>query len=77
MFADDTSLFTVVEDETTSAEQLNRDLEKVRLWAWQWKIDFNASNAEEVIFSTKMTKPCHANLVMLKLTGSLNTNIWE
>ena len=34
MLADDTSLFSVVCDEATTAQQLNRDLERVRLWAW-------------------------------------------
>ena len=35
MFADDTSLFSTVTNETVTAEVLNRDLEKARLWAWQ------------------------------------------
>ena len=34
MFIDDTSLFSTVTNETVTAEVLNRDLEKVRLWAW-------------------------------------------
>ena len=34
IFADDTSLFSVVHDEAITAKQLNRDLERVRLWAW-------------------------------------------
>ena len=38
MFADDTSLFSVVNDVNRTLEDLNRDLEAVRLWAWQWKI---------------------------------------
>ena len=33
LFADDTSLFSVVENVTRSADELNRDLERVRLWA--------------------------------------------
>ena len=64
MFADDTSLFSVVGDETTAAQQLNRDLERVRLWAWQWKMEFNASKIEEVIFSAKRIKPHHPNLFL-------------
>ena len=35
LFADDTSLFSVVENEVVSAVKLNRDLETVRLWAGQ------------------------------------------
>ena len=55
MFADDTSLFSTVTNETVTAEVPNRDLEKARLWAWQWK-------TEEVIFSTKRLKPQHPSL---------------
>ena len=38
MFADDTSLFKVVDDIRRSADELNADLKKVKLWAWQWKM---------------------------------------
>ena len=64
MFADDTSLFSVVYDEATTAQQLNWDLERVRLWAWQWKMEFNATKTEEVIFSAKRIKPHHPNLFL-------------
>ena len=64
MFADDTSLFSVVGDETITAEQLNRDLERVRLWAWQWKMEFNANKTEEIIFSVKKEKLYHPNLCL-------------
>ena len=53
LFADDTSLFSVVESSIRTANDLNRDLEKVRLWAWQWKMKFNTDKTEEVIFSSK------------------------
>ena len=58
------SLFSVVYDEATTAQQLNRDLERVRLWAWQWKMEFNATKTEEVIFSAKRIKPHHPNLFL-------------
>ena len=35
------------------------DLEKVRFWAWQWKMHFNTDKTEEVIFSCKRFKPSH------------------
>ena len=35
---DDTSLFTVVHDIDTLANNLNHDLEKISEWAFQWKI---------------------------------------
>ena len=50
LFADDTSLFTVVENETVSAQNMNRDVEKISLWAWQWKMHFNSDKTEELLF---------------------------
>ena len=38
LFADDTSLFSVVHDRTTSANELNNDLLKIKSWAYQLKI---------------------------------------
>ena len=59
LFAADTSLFSVVKSEGETAEDLNRDLERILLWAWQWKMQFNADKTEEVIFSMKRNKPYH------------------
>ena len=62
LFADDTSLFLVVRDMTSSANILNNDLSKINNWAYQWKISFNpdpSKQAQEVIFSRKIKKPSH------------------
>ena len=59
MFADDTSLFSVVHDTNDSAKDLNHDLKKIQNWAKQWKMSFNpdpAKQAQEVIFSRKNKK---------------------
>ena len=64
MFADDTSLFSRVDDPVRSALELNEDLETVKLWAWQWKMHFNAEKTEEVIFSCKRFKPNHPPLLL-------------
>ena len=64
-FADDTSLFTVVYDEITSANQLNRDLKIISEWAYQWKMQFNPDinkQAVQVIFSQKKNKSIHPSL---------------
>ena len=55
-FADDVSLFSIVHDPTTSATDLNRDLNTIFSWAKQWKMSFNpdpSKPAEEIIFSCK------------------------
>ena len=60
LFADDTSLFTTVYDESVAADQLNRDLKTISDWAYQWKMQFNADKtkqAVQVIFSQKQIEP--------------------
>ena len=47
-----------------SADELQRDLDKVRLWAWQWRIHFNVDKTEEVIFSQKTFKLTHLPLYL-------------
>ena len=59
LFADDTSLFSVIHDTQTSANNLNKDLERISNWATQWKMNFNpdtTKQAQEVIFSCKVKK---------------------
>ena len=56
-FANDTSLSSVANDRTTSANELNNDLLKIRSWAYQWKMNFNpdsSKQAQEVIFYHKI-----------------------
>ena len=56
LFADNTSIFSVVKDHLNSSNKLNEDLSKISLWAYQWKMSFNhdvSKQAQEVIFSRK------------------------
>ena len=64
MFADDTSLCLVVEDERRSANELNADLDRVQSWAWQWKMQLNVNKTEEAVFSCKKRKPFHPHLLL-------------
>ena len=41
LLADDTSLFSVIHDVDTSANELNNDLYQINKWAFQWKMSFN------------------------------------
>ena len=59
LFADDTSLFSVIHDIQTSANNLKKDLERISKWATQWKMNFNpdaTKQAQEIIFSRKLKK---------------------
>ena len=63
LFADDTSL---VHHKNTSATVFNNDLSKISNLAYQWKMSFNPDplkQAQEVIFSCKMTKTNHLTLI--------------
>ena len=66
LFADDTSLLSVVQDKNLSANALNNDLLKINNWEYHWKMSFNPDpfkQAQEVIFSRKIKKPNHPVLI--------------
>ena len=66
LFADDTSWFTIVYNETVSAQVLNSDLKTIEEWAYHWKMQFNPDvnkQAVQVIFSQKKSKPFHPPLL--------------
>ena len=56
LFANDTSLFTIVKDKSESANILNNYLSEISKWAYNWKMLFNpdpSKPAQEVVFSRK------------------------
>ena len=60
LFADDTSLFSVIQN-NNSPSQLNNDPDKVSDLTYTWKMSFNPdlSKQAQVIFSRKCTKEDH------------------
>ena len=65
LFADSTSLFSVVHNLNTPTKNLNEDLKKINDWATQWKMSFNqdpTKQAQEVISSGKIKKTFHTPL---------------
>ena len=65
LFADDTSLFSIVQDPNESAKYLNLDLSVISQWAYQWKMLFNPDPkkpAHEVIFSRKKNEETHPSV---------------
>ena len=60
IFADDSSLFSLIIDQIRCAMQLNADMQKISEWAHQWKMSFNpdpSKQAVEVYFSKKLNLP--------------------
>ena len=75
VFADDSLLFSVIHDITTSSHHLSYDLNRVREWAFQWKMSFDLEplkQAQEVILMRKFQKkdfpPLYFNDSLVKET---------
>ena len=67
LFADDTSLFTVVHDPDAAALDMNHDLNLIKLWAHNWRMSFNpdpAKQAVEVTFSRKRITVDHPRILL-------------
>ena len=65
LFAYDTSLYLVIHDINTSANELNNDFYQVNKSAFEWRMSFNpdsSKQAQEVIFSRKTKKISHSSL---------------
>ena len=65
MFADDTSLFVIVEQPHTTADLLQDDIRKISTWAEKWLVTFNPSKSESLIVSRKRLRQPHPPLTML------------
>ena len=49
-----------------SADEVDNNLAKIRKWVYQWKMSFNPApvkQAQEVIFTGKISKEDHPSLV--------------
>ena len=56
IFADDTSIFSVMKDRISASVTLNEDLYLISKWAYSWKMSFNldpSKQATEIVFSKK------------------------
>ena len=64
LFAEDTSLFTIVKDENKSANVLDNDLSLILEWAFNWKMLFNPDPTKpaQEVFSRKRKTHYHPTL---------------
>ena len=53
MFADDTTLYIDVDDPESSANKLNSDLSKIKIWADLWLVDFNPSKTKAMTITNR------------------------
>ena len=59
LFADDTSLYIIVDNPDVAAEVLNTDLNKISKWVKSWLVKFNSNKNESLIISRNINKPDH------------------
>ena len=65
MYANDTSLFSIIQDPNESAKYLNLDISVISQLAYQWKILFNPDpkkSAHEVIFFRRKNEETHSSV---------------
>ena len=65
LFADDTSLYIIVDNPDHAAQLLNADLEKITNWAETWLVKFNPDKTESLLISRKTSGPIHPPVFML------------
>jgi len=64
LYADDTSLFSVVDDPTQCAQSLNGDLRKIYDWSVFWQMTLNSSKTNSMVFTAKKNRPLHFTLYL-------------
>ena len=59
LFADDTSIYIIVDFPDSAAQILNIDLERIANWAAKWLVNFNANKNESMLISRKILRANH------------------
>ena len=67
LFADDTSLYIIVDNPITAANCLNIDLGRISKWAATWLVAFNPTKTESLLISRKLNKLNHPPIIMQNL----------
>ena len=85
LFADDTSMFSVVRDPINTSQKLKTDFDGVSLWANIWKMSFNpdqSEQAQKVILLLKINKVYHPpflfnNSTIQQISTFRDTSSWR
>ena len=64
LFADDISLYVIVDSPDGATYHLNVDLYSISTWADAWLVAFNTGTTLSMIFSRKLHRPHHPPLLM-------------
>ena len=64
LFANDTSLYIIVENSQTAALIIYFDLDKISTWAINWLVDFHPRKTVSLLVSKKANAIIHPRLIM-------------
>ena len=64
LFADDTSVYIVVDDPVTAPACINADLGRITEWAAKWLVTFNPPKTEPMLISRKLNRNLHSPIFM-------------
>ena len=64
LFADDTSLYLVIENPVNDAVRLQLDLQNISTWAKQWLVYFHPDKTVSMLISKRIIRPIHPPLIM-------------
>ena len=64
LFADDTSLYIIVDSPEEASQIINQDLVRISAWAEKWLVSFNPNKTEYILLSRKLNKPVHPPVIM-------------
>ena len=64
LFADDTSLYIIVDSPEEASQTINQDLVRISAWAEKWLVSFNPNKTEYILLSRKLNKPVHPPVIM-------------
>ena len=78
LFADDTSLYAIVENPIIAGNILNRNLVSIHSLATAWLVGFNPAKTESMVICRKRIKPLILNCIwiILKLQKLVIINTW-
>ncbi|MES9883011.1 MAG: reverse transcriptase family protein [Sedimenticola sp.] len=64
LFADDTSLYLIVDTPEITSDIINNDLETITNWSKKWLVTFNPNKTETLLISRKRNQLLHPPIVM-------------
>ena len=64
LFADDTSLYIIVNTPENAALKMNSDLDKITRWSNKWLVTFSPTKTESLLLTRKVNKIHHHSLYL-------------